>query len=398
MNVRLDAHEGFIDVSRNARILWIRAFSCGLVLVALHLHWRYGLFGRYICIKNGSQPWTASAMQRTPTHYELLSVARDASPEQIKKAYRKLAQKLHPDRNPDPYASDMMGVVNASHDVLADPSRRAAYDAQLAADEHKARMDALRRKQALAGGGQAVHVYAANSATATATPSRAARTGPAPKASPSSSSPYSDKRRRSAWRWALVFVVFCAAGAWMGYDPGAGKAFVPAESVPVAQTWVKPAPAAPVEEPVASPAKPVDAVTSECEVPALDPMGAPWPEKAGYVKDMPLLKDNGWSQIMVDNSAGESAVYAKVTDAVGRRAFRHAFVPAGAVFTFAKMDPGLYLLKYKMMSTGCAFASGRILLEETPMGSQIKSSAYKLTLRKLQNRSVPFARLKDDQF
>ncbi|RMT23126.1 DnaJ domain protein [Pseudomonas amygdali pv. mori] len=398
MNVRLDAHEGFIDVSRNARILWIRAFSCGLVLVALHLHWRYGLFGRYICIKNGSQPWTASAMQRTPTHYELLSVARDASPEQIKKAYRKLAQKLHPDKNPDPYASDMMGVVNASHDVLADPSRRAAYDAQLAADEHKARMDALRRKQALAGGGQAVHVYAANSATATATPSRAARTGPAPKASPSSSSPYSDKRRRSAWRWALVFVVFCAAGAWMGYDPGAGKAFVPAESVPVAQTWVKPAPAAPVEEPVASPAKPVDAVTSECEVPALDPMGAPWPEKAGYVKDMPLLKDNGWSQITVDNSAGESAVYAKVTDAVGRRAFRHAFVPAGAVFTFAKMDPGLYLLKYKMMSTGCAFASGRILLEETPMGSQIKSSAYKLTLRKLQNRSVPFARLKDDQF
>ncbi|RMO97883.1 DnaJ domain protein [Pseudomonas viridiflava] len=396
MNVRLDAHEGFIDVSRNARILWIRAFSCGLVLVALHLHWRYGLFGRYICIKNGSQPWTASAMQRTPTHYELLSVARDASPEQIKKAYRKLAQKLHPDRNPDPYASDMMGVVNASHDVLADPSRRAAYDAQLAADEHRALMDALRRKQARAAGGQAVHVYAANSATAT--PSRAARTGPAPKASPSFSSPPSDKRRRSAWRWALVFVVFCAAGAWMGYDPDAGKAFVPAEPVPVAQTWVKPAPAAPVEEPVASPAKPVDAVTSECEVPALDPMGAPWPEKAGYVKDMPLLKDNGWSQITVDNSAGESAVYAKVTDAVGRRAFRHAFVPAGAVFTFAKMDPGLYLLKYKMMSTGCAFASGRILLEETPMGSQIKSSAYKLTLRKLQNRSVPFARLKDDQF
>ncbi|WP_158227406.1 DnaJ domain-containing protein, partial [Pseudomonas syringae] len=102
-------------------------------------------------------------MQRTPTHYELLSVARDASPEQIKKAYRKLAQKLHPDRNPDPYASDMMGVVNASHDVLADPSRRAAYDAQLAANEHKARMDAARRKQAHAARGQAVHVYAATS-------------------------------------------------------------------------------------------------------------------------------------------------------------------------------------------------------------------------------------------
>ncbi|MFH7572498.1 DnaJ domain-containing protein, partial [Pseudomonas syringae group genomosp. 7] len=59
-------------------------------------------------------------MQRTHTHYELLSVARDASTEQIKRAYRKLAQKLHPYRNPDPYASDMMGVVNASHEVQAD--------------------------------------------------------------------------------------------------------------------------------------------------------------------------------------------------------------------------------------------------------------------------------------
>jgi hypothetical protein len=38
MNVRLDADEGFIDVSRNARILWIRAFSCVLVAVASDLH------------------------------------------------------------------------------------------------------------------------------------------------------------------------------------------------------------------------------------------------------------------------------------------------------------------------------------------------------------------------
>ncbi|MCF5630982.1 DnaJ domain-containing protein [Pseudomonas syringae] len=336
-------------------------------------------------------------MQRTPTHYELLSVARDASPEQIKKAYRKLAQKLHPDRNSDPYASDMMGVVNASHDVLADAGRRAAYDAQLAADEHKARVEAARRRQAQAAKGQVVHAYGSAAAQAPATPQRTVQPGMAAKASPARS-PSTDQRRRSAWRCALLSVVFCAGGAWMGYDPGAGKPFVPAEPVPVAQTRVKPAPAVPVEEPVASPAKPVEPVASECGVPALDPMGAPWPDKPGYVKDMPVLKDSGWSQITVDNTAGESAVYAKVTDAVGRKDFRHAYVPAGAVFTFSKMNPGLYLLKYRMLNTGCAFASGRILLEETPMGSQIKSSAYKLTLRKLANRSVPFARLKDDQF
>ncbi|KPC24132.1 DnaJ domain-containing protein [Pseudomonas syringae pv. cilantro] len=337
-------------------------------------------------------------MQRTPTHYELLSVARDASPEQIKKAYRKLAQKLHPDRNSDPYASEMMGVVNASHDVLADAGRRAAYDAQLAADENKARVEAARRRQAQAAKGQKVHVYGSAVAQAPAAPQRTAQPGTAASASSSPRSPSSDKRRRSAWRWALLFVVFCAGGAWMGYDPGAGKSFVPAESLSVAHTRVKPVPVVPVEEPVASLVKPVDPAASECGVPALDPLGAPWADKPGYVKDMPLLKDSGWSQITVDNTAGESAVYAKVTDAVGRKDFRHAYVPAGATFTFSKMNPGLYLLKYKMLNTGCAFASGRILLEETPMGSQIKSSAYKLTLRKLANRSVLFVRLKDDQF
>ncbi len=77
-------------------------------------------------------------------------------------------------------------------------------------------------------------------------------------------------------RWALLFVVFCAGGAWMGYDPGAGKSFVPAEPLSVAQTRVKPVPVVPVEEPVASPVKPVDPAASECGVPALDPLGAPW--------------------------------------------------------------------------------------------------------------------------
>ena len=337
-------------------------------------------------------------MQRTPTHYELLNVARDASPDQIKKAYRKIAQKLHPDRNSDPYASDMMSVVNASHDVLADAGRRAAYDAQLVADEQRAREDAARRRQVQAMRGRAVHVYASASGSASAVPQQSTYTGPERRAS-ASPQPSRSQRHGSAWRWAAVFVIFCAGGAWMGYDPNAGKSFVPTESVPVVQPWVKPAvEPEPVVEPVSVSEKAADVVASECEVPTVDPMGAPWPQKPGYVKDMPTLKDNGWSQITVDNTAGGSAVYAKVTDAMGRKAFRHAYIPVGSSFSFAKMDAGLYLLKYKMLDTGCAFASGRILLEETPMGSQIKSSAYKLTLRKLQGRSVPFTRLKEDQF
>ncbi|RRV03986.1 J domain-containing protein [Pseudomonas sp. v388] len=327
-------------------------------------------------------------MQKTPTHYQLLNVPGDASPDQIKKAYRKLAQKLHPDRNPNPSASDMMGVINAAHDVLADPVRRAAYDAHLAAQA----------REAAAGRGQvqaAVRAYGAASPAAAVSPSRTTRGKPQAR---STGKPRpAGRRRRSVLRWAAVFLIFCAAGAWMGYDPEAGKAYVPSGSAPVAQTWVRPTPE-PREAPLGNPVKLVDPTQPDCEVPALDPLGAPWPDKAGYLQGMPLRKDGGWSQITIDNTGGESAVYAKVTDAVGRNAFRHAFIPAGAVFTFGKMNPGLYLLKYKMLDSGCAFASSRILLEETPMGSQVKSSMYKLTLRKLENRNTQFSHLRSDQF
>ncbi|RMQ48780.1 DnaJ domain protein [Pseudomonas cichorii] len=342
-------------------------------------------------------------MQRTLTHYEQLKIPRDASPEQIKKAYRKLAQQLHPDRNPAPDASDQMGILNASHDVLADPAKRAAYDAQLAYEEQRARDAYLRSRQLQTAGARAANAYAAAAPATRPRPapsaSRAAPGDAEPKAQarPSAWS-FGRKRRRSLLRWALVFMIFCGAGVWMGYDPNAGKAYVPTDALPVANTWVKPAPASVVDAPVGNPIKLVDPAQPECVVPDADPMGAAWPQKAGYVKDMPLRKDNGWSQIVIDNTGGESAVYAKVTDAVGRNAYRHAFIPAGAIFAFAKMDAGLYQLKYKMLNTGCAFASNRILLEETPMGSQVKSSVYKLTLRKLQNRNSQFSNLRDDQF
>jgi len=62
-------------------------------------------------------------------YYEVLGVNRDADDEAIKKAYRKLAMKWHPDRNPDnPKAEEHFKEAKEAYEVLTDPQKRAAYD------------------------------------------------------------------------------------------------------------------------------------------------------------------------------------------------------------------------------------------------------------------------------
>lgn len=61
-------------------------------------------------------------------HYEVLGVERDASPDEIKKAYRRLARELHPDVNPSSEASERFKLVTHAYDVLSDPQQRQQYD------------------------------------------------------------------------------------------------------------------------------------------------------------------------------------------------------------------------------------------------------------------------------
>src|SRR5271169_212297 len=68
-------------------------------------------------------------MASRPDYYKTLDVDKKATPEQIKKAYRKLARQYHPDRNPDnKQAEARFKEISQAHDVLGDPEKRKQYD------------------------------------------------------------------------------------------------------------------------------------------------------------------------------------------------------------------------------------------------------------------------------
>jgi hypothetical protein len=77
---------------------------------------------------------------RCHSHYETLRVDRGTSPERLRSAYRRLAQKFHPDKHAAKRAAatDVMVQINQAYEVLSDPVQRAGYDEWLAAEEERA--------------------------------------------------------------------------------------------------------------------------------------------------------------------------------------------------------------------------------------------------------------------
>lgn len=66
--------------------------------------------------------------QQGPNHYQILDVTRESNPLEIKRAYKKLGLKLHPDKNPSPDAADEFDRVKQAYDVLMDLELRDVYN------------------------------------------------------------------------------------------------------------------------------------------------------------------------------------------------------------------------------------------------------------------------------
>lgn len=86
-------------------------------------------------------------------HYKVLQVDSEADPEVVQAAFRRLAQKFHPDVASDPEAAGRMAAINVAWEVLRDPERRAAYDRARAGAARLDPADIVRRRGEPGSGG-----------------------------------------------------------------------------------------------------------------------------------------------------------------------------------------------------------------------------------------------------
>ena len=86
-------------------------------------------------------------------YYKILGVSKDATADEIKKAYRKLARQHHPDLNPnDPQAGKLFQQINEANEVLSDPENRKKYDQYGKDWKHAEQFEQARKQQQASGG------------------------------------------------------------------------------------------------------------------------------------------------------------------------------------------------------------------------------------------------------
>ncbi len=294
--------------------------------------------------------------KRLHTHYDNLKVARNAPPEVIRAAYRVLAQKYHPDRNPgNSEAARIMKIINTSYNVLSDPEARREHDLWIAQREQPA-TEQPRHAQ---------------------TDYQQARPSTSRSSTPPTKSPTANSKNGFISHILKYWFLYLIGGAifWSNVNnkPQPGPKPYQAPQVPDRPTFSQPYAA---------------------------PNGQPWPISASYMSGYPRLHTSGLSKVTVDNSKNDSAVFVKLVSLSGAKAYpvRTFYIPAYGRFTLNSIDAGSYDIRYRNLRTGSLSRSQAFDLEEKPTYDGTQYSNMTLTLYKVVNGNMHTYALSEEEF
>ena len=313
-------------------------------------------------------------MPKVHSHYENLKVARDASSDEIRAAYRVLTRKHHPDRNPDNLdAQRVMSVINVAYGALSDPVKRSEHDRWIAQSEAPPPRPVRGRPT--------VH-----------TPTSRYQDLDGPPAEP-------DKAERLRARQALLERRVRRAAVHVmrhriGYAAGGVAAIV--LLIAGASSLLAPGLGSPA---VASAASAVQAVAGYVRAETA-PNGHRWPASSGYVGGYQQINQGGLSEIAVDNAQNDSDMFVKLVSLDGPTAFpvRFFFVAARSHFTLAGLTTGTYDLRYRNLASGGLLRSPAFILEEVATTSGTQPSALTVKLYKASEGGMQTYALGDAEF
>jgi hypothetical protein len=289
-------------------------------------------------------------MPKVHSHYENLKVARNASPEAIRAAYRALTRKHHPDRHPDSAeAQRIMSVVNVAYAVLSDPVKRREHDQWIRQAEGPL-AQALRDKHTL----HAPTTGYAESAAADASVRRARQVVLIERAA-------RFKAHVLGHRWAYALAALGTFGLLIAS----------------LRALLAPDLSAQITAPVAATTKYAGYVR-----PSSAPNGHAWPARSGYVDGYPQLNRGGLSDVTIDNSRNDADMFAKLVSLDGPTALpvRTVFVIAHGRFKITGLSIGTYDLRYRNLTTGGLLRAPAFILEELPTAASGQHNATTVPL------------------
>lgn len=299
------------------------------------------------------------------THYDNLQITQEASPEDIRLAYRRLSKKYHPDLNRDPDAHRIMQMINEAYAVLSDPARRAEHDRWI-----------ISQKQPV------IQITIQQPAPTGAAAAQSVPFVPAP----------NKKLQTVMLTAALLLLGLLVWQVWYIWqeqrqpdpqqpavspaaailaDGGSASAIGAARPLPDASDATVEAASGVLAAPLG-----ITVNTNPTDEPYIQPTaapnGSPWPRDSNYVEGYPLVLGTGGYRLYVENIRNSSDVFAELLSKKQTAPLRTFFIKERSQIIIDKLDAGEYTVRYRQLDSGETVSSEIIKLE----GKQKENTLY----------------------